>query len=401
MAAKESTVKPTIKTAYAKYDAKLDAPDLTKHNNHMANVLKANPGMYEKYRSVVTPTGYTFDNAIQTGVDNPGHPYITTVGCTAGDEETYETFKEFFDQVVSRRHNGYPADGKHKTDLAWEKLDMENENGLFNEKYVLTARVRTGRNIRGIGTPTHCTRAERNKTEEIIKNAVKAMGDEEKSLAGAYEGLYDMTDERHEELIDKHLMFDKPVSPLLLSAGMARDWPSGRGVYLSSTEDFIVWVNEEDHMRIVSMQKGGDMKAVFKRFCMSSQLIKKHMKSQGYEYMWNEHLGFVLTCPSNLGTGIRAGCHVKIPLVTKHKEFATILGNLRLQKRGTGGVDTQGSGGTWDISNNDRLGFSELELVQMVVSGINLLCKMEATLEGGGSIDDMIPKPISVPWKKE
>ena len=52
--------------------------------------------------------------------------------------------------------------------------------------------------------------------------------------------------------------------------------------------------------------------------------------------MWNEHLGFVLTCPSNLGTGLRAGVHVKLPHMSKHKEFDNILEKLRLQKRGTG-----------------------------------------------------------------
>ncbi len=52
--------------------------------------------------------------------------------------------------------------------------------------------------------------------------------------------------------------------------------------------------------------------------------------------MWNEHLGYVLTCPSNLGTGMRAGVHVKIPLVSADKRFDTILEKMRLQKRGAG-----------------------------------------------------------------
>ena len=60
------------------------------------------------------------------------------------------------------------------------------------------------------------------------------------------------------------------------------------------------------------------------------------MKELGYQYMWNEHLGYVLTCPSNLGTGVRAGVHVKIPLLSKHPKFDELLTKLRLQKRGTG-----------------------------------------------------------------
>ena len=52
------------------YKAEDDFPDLSKHNNWMAKVLT--PQMYAKYRDVRTPSGYTFDDAIQTGVDNPG-----------------------------------------------------------------------------------------------------------------------------------------------------------------------------------------------------------------------------------------------------------------------------------------------------------------------------------------
>ena len=116
------------------------------------------------------------------------------------------------------------------------------------------------------------------------------------------------------------------------------------------------------------------------------------IKESGYEFMWNEHLGFVLTCPSNLGTGLRAGVHVKIPNLGKdEKRLDGILEKLHLQKRGTGGVDTASVGGIYDISNSDRLGFSEVQLVQNVVNGVKLLVAMEKRLEKGDPIDNMMP----------
>lgn len=48
---------------------------------------------------------------------HPGHPFIMTVGCVAGDEETYEVFKELLDPVIQDRHGGYKPSDKHKTDL--------------------------------------------------------------------------------------------------------------------------------------------------------------------------------------------------------------------------------------------------------------------------------------------
>ena len=57
-------------------------------------------------------------------------------------------------------------------------------------------------------------------------------------------------------------------------------------------------------MRVISMQKGGDIKSVFTRFCDGLKKFEANLGENGYEIMWNEHLGYVLTCPSNLGNVI-------------------------------------------------------------------------------------------------
>ncbi len=64
--------------------------------------------------------------------------------------------------------------------------------------------------------------------------------------------------------------------------------------------------------------------------------IEDIFKKHNHDYMWNEHLGFILTCPSNLGTGLRGGVHVKLAKLSTHAKFQEILTRLRLQKRGTG-----------------------------------------------------------------
>ena len=51
----------------------------------------------------------------------------------------------------------------------------------------------------------------------------------------------------------------------LEACGLNRDWPSGRGIFHNADKTFLVWVNEEDQTRIISMQKGGDVKGVFER----------------------------------------------------------------------------------------------------------------------------------------
>ena len=358
-------------------------PDLSLHNNWMAKHLT--PEIYAKLAPLKTPNGFTLDRAIQTGVDNPGHPFIMTVGMVAGDEESYNVFADLFDPVIEARHNGFRKSDKHKTDLDANKLQGGDD---LDPNYVLSSRVRTGRSIRGLSLPPFCSRAERREVEKIVTSALN-------SLDGVFQGKYyplgKMTEEEQQQLIDDHFLFDKPVSPLLLASRMARDWPDARGIWHNEEKNFLVWINEEDHTRVISMQKGGNMKEVFSRFCEGLNKVEACITEANYAFMWNEHLGYILTCPSNLGTGLRVGVHVKLPLLSKDERFGSILKSLRLQKRGTGGVDTASSDGVFDVSNSDRLGFSEVELVQRVVDGVKILVEMEKALEGGNAIDKLIP----------
>ena len=132
----------------------------------------------------------------------------------------------------------------------------------------------------------------------------------------------------------------------------------------------------------------------FKQLLDDMRLQKRgtgKVKAQGYGFMWAQHLGFILTCPSNLGTGLRAGVYVKLPLLSKEEsQFKKLLDDMRLQKRGTGGVDTMDDSGIFDISNLDHLGHQEYDLVQTVINGVNLLVDLKKELEKGVDIDEAI-----------
>ena len=197
-----------VRTAYGRFDSDADFPALTKHNIWMAKCLTKD--MYKRLREKVTPNGFTIDLAIQTGVVNPKHPFVYTVGCVAGDEESYDVFSEFFDPVIEKRHNGYTKDRKHKTDLNPANL----KGGQLDEKYVLSCRVRTGRSIRGLCLPPHCNRAERRAVEKITVDALDKLTGE---FNGRYYPLSKMTEAEQDQLINDHFLFDKPVSYLRYS----------------------------------------------------------------------------------------------------------------------------------------------------------------------------------------
>ncbi|EEQ99989.1 Creatine kinase M-type, putative [Perkinsus marinus ATCC 50983] len=371
-------------------------PDLFKHSSYMAELLTEKPKLYDKLKSKITKNGVNLGKCIKTGVDNPGHPSIKTVGLVAGDEESYEVFKELFDPVIDRRHGGFPANATHITDLDFTKVSDTPIDPT--SKYVISTRVRTGRSVRGIRLPPSVTFDERRELERII---VKSLLNLKGELKGDYYPLHGsksygpkpggMTQEQEEDMREKHFLFQEPDSTLLLSSGMGRHWPDARGIFHNDEKNFLVWVNEEDHMRIISMEKGADIKRIFKRFCIAVNCVQNVLKSEGYDFMHNDHLGFILTCPSNLGTGLRASAMMKLPLLSARPDFKEICKRLGLQARGDSGVDSVSVGGIYDISNEDRIGKSEVQLVNIMVEGCEKLVKLEQALENGDEIDDQLP----------
>lgn len=202
-------------------------------------------------------------------------------------------------------------------------------SGTFDERYVLSSRVRTGRSIRGLSLPPACSRSERREVERVVVSALSGLkGD----LAGRYYSLGEMSHQEQQQLIDVSeqaplfitLAVEKvspyfiPLSPywsirstsclinpcrlcsrqlgwretgpMLAGSGKTRRSlvpkmkgfvgeeavrPSAGTPSLTSPgrrrhnnqKNFLIWINEEDHTRVISMEKGGNMKRVFERFC--------------------------------------------------------------------------------------------------------------------------------------
>jgi creatine kinase len=377
-------------------------PDLSKHGNLTAVALREHPELYDKYKDVVTKGGVTLAKCIKTGIDNPGHPHILTCGLVAGDEESFTAFKDLFDIVVGQRNGGYAADAKHTTDMDVSKLSKTKIDP--DGKYVITTRCRTGRSVRGLPLPPACTFEQRRETERVCVNGLNKLEGELKGTYFPLNGSRSMGEdkgmdkEKEEKLRAGGNLFQEPDSTLLLSSGCGRHWPDARGIFHNEAENFFVWVNEEDQMRIVSMEKGDNITAIFTRFANATEAIQKSLTADGYDFMHNDHLGFILTCPSNLGTGLRAGAMVKLPLFSARPDFKDILKKMRLQARGTAGVDSASTGGTWDISNSDRLGMSEVQLCNLFIEGVAQVILWEKDLEAGKNIDEAVAgaKPLGI-----
>ena len=76
---------------------------------------------------------------------------------------------------------------------------------------------------------------------------------------------------------------------------MHRDWPDARGMFVNDKKNALVWVNEEDHMRVISMQNGGDIQAVFRRWCEGVNAVKGVVEAAGGSFAYDDHYGFLGT----------------------------------------------------------------------------------------------------------
>merc|ERR1712154_651720 len=108
----------------------------------------------------------------------------------------------------------------------------------------------------------------------LMKNALsKLTGD----LAGTYYPLTGMDEKVRQQLVDDHFLFVSGDRNLTV-AGMERDWPEGRGIFHNAAKTFLIWINEEDQLRIISMQKGGDVKGVFERLARGIKAVGDSVK---------------------------------------------------------------------------------------------------------------------------
>jgi len=344
-------------------DQKQDMPTIKSEHSLVAKYVT--PEIWAKLKDHKTKTaGVTLEQCIACSIafDNQH------CGIYAGDQDCYTDYADVFNPIIQEYH-GVKAGAKHVSNLNADEV----KGGIDEAVPVKSTRIRVGRSIDGFGLSPGITKEQRLAVEETMKKAfAKLEGD----LAGEYYPLQGMDEKTRQQLVDDHFLFVSG-DPNLKVGGMERDWPEGRGIFHNKDKTFLVWVNEEDQLRIISMQKGGDVKAVFARLVRGINAIEKVVQevTGGKKFLFDDNLGYYHSCPTNLGTGMRASVHVDLEAWAKKglPELKKRCEELKLQPRGTRGESGGQTGCTFDISNKHRLGYSEVELVQTMIDGVNAL----------------------------
>uniref|UniRef100_A0AC34QCB5 Arginine kinase n=1 Tax=Panagrolaimus sp. JU765 TaxID=591449 RepID=A0AC34QCB5_9BILA len=312
-----------------------------------------------------TKLGASLYDVIRSGVFN----LDAHVGVYAPDAESYKTFASLFDPIIQEYHNFGVNDKQPPVDLG------EGRTGDFppldpDGKYIKSTRIRCGRSLAGYPFNPLLTSDDYLIMQQKVRNALDKVKDAD--LKGVYYPLKGMTKETQNQLIADHFLF-KEGDRHLQHANACNYWPLGRGIFHNNDKTFLIWVNEEDHLRLISMQQGSDVGQVLDRLIRGVKTIEAMVP-----FSRDSRLGFLTFCPTNLGSTVRASVHIKLPKLSARQDFKQICDDLNLQIRGADGESSKASkGGVMDISNKQRLGISEYGAVKQMYDGVKKLIEME------------------------
>uniref|UniRef100_A0A0N5B494 arginine kinase n=1 Tax=Strongyloides papillosus TaxID=174720 RepID=A0A0N5B494_STREA len=350
-----------IEEGFAKLQASAECKSLLK--KHLTKEVM------NKLKMKKTRLGATLLDVIQSGVAN----LDSGIGVYAPDAESYTLFKEFFDPIIEEYHGGFkPTDVHPPLDFGKDKLgefvDLDPEG-----KFIISSRIRCGRSLSGYPLNPCLTELNYTNIEKRVKETLEKITDPD--LKGTYYPLTGMQKETQDKLIADHFLF-KEGDRFLQAANASRFWPTGRGIFHNDQKTFLVWVNEEDHLRIISMQPGGKIGEILGRLIKGVEAIQAKTP-----FSRDSRLGSITFCPTNLGSTIRASVHIKLPkLAAKMDEFKKHCDELKLQIRGIHGEHSESNEGIYDISNKQRLGLTEYQAVKQMYDGVKKLIEIESSL---------------------
>jgi creatine kinase/arginine kinase len=231
---------------------------------------------------------------------------------------------------------------------------------------VVSSRVRVARSLSNYPFESSMNVKQRLKLEKDVLQAINSTLKDTEFGGGKYYSLSKLSQAEKTDLVSRHLLF-KEGDKYLQSAGITADWPEGRGAYVSKDERFIIWINEEDHLRIMYMDKGADIATVADKLFTAINSLGRKLK-----FARSNKFGYLNSCPTNIGSAMRASILVKVADKSED-ELKHASKQQGLSVRGTGGEHTAVVGSTYDISYKKRLGDSERKLIKDFIDKVNLV----------------------------
>ena len=217
-----------------------------------------------------------------------------------------------------------------------------------HDRIVMSSRVRLARNLRGAAFPGWAKKPERVKILEMIRPAVESLPEMKGAFSEAMDNLGALD---KQILVERHLISREHAAK-----------SSGSGLVLNREESFCVMINEEDHLRMQALRPGLQLRQAWGAIDhLDSELEKK------LDYAFDNELGYLTACPTNLGTGIRVSAMLHLPGLVLGEQINPIIqsvNKLGLAVRGLYGEGTEALGNVFQVSNQMTLGETETSIVE-------------------------------------
>ncbi|WP_456083260.1 protein arginine kinase [Megamonas funiformis] len=226
---------------------------------------------------------------------------------------------------------------------------------------VLASRVRLARNLKNLPFPNRANINDLAQIKELIIRLIPAI-ESATGLKFDYLEIDKLTHLEQQVLVEKHL-----ISKKLLTN------PENRLLILSTDASVAIMVNEDDHLRIQCMASGLDLNTPLAKAFAIDDAIEAYLN-----IAFDEKMGYLTACPTNLGTGLRASVLLHLPALVMTQQLSKIVNispQLGLAIRNFFGEDNAGN--IFQIDNQLTLGFKEQELIDNLNSTVTEIISHE------------------------
>jgi len=254
----------------------------------------------------------------------------------------------------------------------WFEIDNKtNDNAI-----VVSTRIRLARNLSDIPFPNKMTSEQKNDVIDRVEKAVKG------AKFGKNITLKKIDMQSLDDILANALAERRIISPEFAKNR------NGRALFVSEDESVAILINEEDHIRIQVLSSGSDLPVCLKIAGEIDSLLDKELK-----FAFDEALGYLTQCPTNLGTGLRASVMLHLPMMESARmieNLANTVSKLGMTVRGSMGEGSASRGGLYQISNQVTLGISEQNAIDNLMSIVNQVIKQEEGLRKSAYENDTI-----------
>lgn len=222
----------------------------------------------------------------------------------------------------------------------------------YDNDVVLSSRIRLARNIKDMPFPSIMNDEEAHKVIDSVRKAIFNSNTILSTQFVEY-NMKKLKPLERQSLVERHL----------ISPDLSQNTKNGYAL-IKNDNTVSIMINEEDHLRIQCILEGLRLNETWDIADKIDDLIEENV-----DYAYNERIGYLTSCPTNVGTGIRASVMVHLPALTITGQLGSILNSVTkigIAVRGIYGEGTQALGDIYQLSNQITLGQSEKEIIENI-----------------------------------